>query len=315
MIRIRMFRGLLVSLVALMLSATAQAQLFRAYLSASGSDSNPCTLISPCRLLPAALNAVVSGGEIWIIDSANYNLATVSIGKSVSILAVPGAVGSVVAIGGPAIAIGASGLSVALRNLVIVPFTGGGGTDGVYMTGASTLLIEKSLIANLPSYGVHLEGFGKVKIANTIIRNTGGWAVSLVNGATGEIADSQMLANAFGGVSSNSSIAATSTASVSDSIISGPGTAGVWAITTVAGAVAQVFVTRCTIEGAINAGLMSQTLGTGSAVVAVSNSVVVNNNSAWFQSGTGSVLRTLGNNHITDNTNPPTGGLTSTLPM
>ncbi len=183
------------------------------------------------------------------------------------------------------------------------------------MTGASTLLIEKSLIADLPSYGVHLEGFGKVKIANTIIRNTGGSAVSLVNGATGEIADSQMLANAFGGVSSNSSIAATSTASVSDSIISGPGTAGVWAITTVAGAVAQVFVTRCTIEGAINAGLMSQTLGTGSAVVAVSNSVVVNNNSAWFQSGTGSVLRTLGNNHITDNTNPPTGGLTSTLPM
>lgn len=42
----------------------ANAQLFRAYLAVEGSDANPCTLPAPCHLLPAALNAVASGGEI-----------------------------------------------------------------------------------------------------------------------------------------------------------------------------------------------------------------------------------------------------------
>ena len=117
--------------VTLLLSTAAQAQLFRAYVASTGSDANPCNLPAPCRLLPAALAAVADGGEIWMLDSANYNTATVTIGKSVSILAVPGAVGSVVAVGGPAISITAGSLTVAVRNLVIVPLLGGAGTDGV----------------------------------------------------------------------------------------------------------------------------------------------------------------------------------------
>ncbi len=93
-------RSALAFLAAVLLSAAAHAQLFRAYLSSTGNDANPCTLPQPCRLLPAALTAVASGGEIWMLDSANYNSSTVTIGKSVSILAVPGAVGSVVASAG-----------------------------------------------------------------------------------------------------------------------------------------------------------------------------------------------------------------------
>ena len=69
--------------LALLACGTAQAQLFRAYLAADGLDSNPCTLPAPCRLLPAALAAVADGGEIWLLDSANYNTGTVSIAKSV----------------------------------------------------------------------------------------------------------------------------------------------------------------------------------------------------------------------------------------
>jgi hypothetical protein len=96
-------------------------------------------------------------------------------------------VGSVVATGGPAISITAGSLKVALRNLVIVPLAGGGGTYGVYMTGASTLFIENSLIANLPSIAVYIVGTGKVKITNSIIRNNGNFAVQLQDGASGEI--------------------------------------------------------------------------------------------------------------------------------
>lgn len=76
----RSFSRRLIALAAtLLVSAPAQAQLFRAYLDPSGLDSNPCTLTSPCRLLPAALAAVSTGGEIWMLDSANYNVGPVSV--------------------------------------------------------------------------------------------------------------------------------------------------------------------------------------------------------------------------------------------
>ncbi len=190
-------------------------------------------------------------------------------------------------------------LKVSLRNLVIVPFPASGATDGVYMTGASTLTIENSLIANL-SHGVNVAGAGKLKIANTIIRNNIGHAVFLFNGAAAEISGTQMLANGSGAVYAESNTATTTTVSVSDSVISG-GSEGVLAFTTFAGAVVRVFVTRCTIEGTDFA-LGSETIGgAGSASVAVSYSMIVNNNYAWYQQGTGSVIRTLGNNHITDN--------------
>ena len=51
--------------------ATAHAQSFRTYLASYGSDTNPCSVTAPCRLLPAALNAVADGGDIWMLDSAN----------------------------------------------------------------------------------------------------------------------------------------------------------------------------------------------------------------------------------------------------
>src|SRR6188474_1150342 len=96
-------RGASVLLAASVLSLSVQAQQFRAYLDPSGSDANPCNLSQPCRLLPAAIASVASGGEIWLLDSANYNVGPVNVNKSVTILAIPGAVGSVVALGGNAI--------------------------------------------------------------------------------------------------------------------------------------------------------------------------------------------------------------------
>lgn len=90
------------------------------YLSGNGNDSNPCNLQQPCRLLPAALAAVTSGGEVVMLDSADYNTGEVTISQNVTILAVPGAVGGILvdynSAGGVAINI-ASGPTVTLRNL------------------------------------------------------------------------------------------------------------------------------------------------------------------------------------------------------
>ncbi len=302
-------RSALALATVLILSTSAHAQSFRAYLASNGSDANPCTLASPCRLLPAALAAIVDGGEIWMLDSANFNTATVTVSKSVSILAVPGAVGSVLAIGGPAISITAAGLKVSLRNIVIAPLPASSASNGVNMSGASTLTIEHSLVANLPGDGVSVTGTGKLRIANTILRNNGNYAVWLQNGPQAEISGSQMLGNTHGGVIAYGSAApTTTTATVSDSVISG-GTEGVFAYADIDGAIVKAFVTRSTIEGTTHA-LDCETNDSGSAFLVISGNTVVNNTYGWYRFGTGTLIKTLGNNHITDNSSTTFGAVT-----
>lgn len=127
--------------------------LFRTYLSVAGSDAHPCTAQQPCRLLPAALAAVADGGEIWILDSANYNTAPVNVTKSVTILAIPGAVGSVVATGGgDAIKIDAAGRKVTLRNVVIVPL--GSSTNGIEFVNGANLIVDRCTLSGALFNGI-----------------------------------------------------------------------------------------------------------------------------------------------------------------
>ena len=163
---------------ALSIASAANALIFRAYLASDGSDANPCTLAQPCRLLPAALNAVAEGGEIWMLDSANYNTGTVVVTKSVEILAVPGAVGGLVTNGSTALSIASPpfavdvepAIRVALRNLRFSrlpdpPFSGGG-----ILINRAFVAVEDCLIANLQGDGIVANGFLDLTMTNTTIR-------------------------------------------------------------------------------------------------------------------------------------------------
>jgi hypothetical protein len=73
------------SLLVLGLNATpAQALNTRSFISALGSDANPCTRSAPCRTLAFALTETSAKGEINILDPADYG--TVTIDKSISIV-------------------------------------------------------------------------------------------------------------------------------------------------------------------------------------------------------------------------------------
>ena len=120
--------------------AQAAGPLFRSYLSFTGNDANPCTVQLPCRLLPAALAQTQDRGEVWMLDSANYNTGVVTISQNVTILAVPGALGSLVANNADAIDIATPNIMVTLRNLVVRNFAGSG-NNGVLVTGSSVRLI------------------------------------------------------------------------------------------------------------------------------------------------------------------------------
>jgi hypothetical protein len=171
-----------IALLALAFSITPAHAIFRAYLASDGNDANPCTLQQPCRLLPAALAAVDSGGEIWMLDSANYNTATVNIAKSVSILAIPGAVGGLVATGGTdGIVINTAGVVVSLRNLVMVNLGTSG--DGIDMFQGAELHVADCEFNGVGSTAIRAHASGSVvTVRNTVLRNSGNYGFGAYNG-------------------------------------------------------------------------------------------------------------------------------------
>ncbi len=303
-------RGLLAVALLAAWATGANAAVFRAYLSPAGNDANPCTLSAPCRLLPAALAAVQSGGEIWMLDSANYNTAPVTINKSVTILSVPGALGSVVAAGGNAINITAPGLDIVLRNLVMVPLLppSGGIQDGIRMTASSNLAIEDCLIANMPNSALYVTNAGSVKITGSTLRGNADMGVFAQDGANVMISNSKLLQNTNLNVAVENTTASTTTVDLSDSVISG-GSVGVYAVNSVAGSAARIVVTRSTIDATV-VGVASDGAVAG-ALITINASSITNNDVGWFRDGSG-IIKTMGNNHIQEN-NSSSGPLTPAI--
>jgi hypothetical protein len=308
-------RGALVCLAVALTAATVHAQLFRAYLASGGNDGNPCTLAAPCRLLPAALNAVADGGEIWMLDSANYNIADVAVTKSVSIQAAPGALGSVVAVGNAAIVISTPGLTVALRNLAILPYLFRGPSPiedfrvGVQMDGpGSTLTMENCLLGQFAVESISVRR-GTLTVANTTFRRMYA-AIDLAQGASAMISKVQILGACIGVRAHHgllSAPAATVTASISDSLISGNPkwcyrTSGVVADAN-HGTVARISMTRTTVENTHYAlrSVTRELVGLGRAEISVGDSLIVDNEYAWYQDGSAASILSLGNNQMSGN--------------
>lgn len=177
------------------LSLPAPAALFRAYLSTAGNDANPCTLAQPCRLLPAALTAVADGGEVWMLDSGNYNAAPVAIDKSVSIQAVPGAVASLVATNAitPGLAAQTPGVELSLRNIVFTSTQAVG--VGLRAWGV-TLRLEGCAFHDL-DYGLQAYGGSKVVVTDSTFTRVRTQVIQ-VEESTATIARSRFVGNGNG---------------------------------------------------------------------------------------------------------------------
>jgi hypothetical protein len=275
--------------------------LFRAYLAPNGVDSNPCTLAAPCRLLPAALAAVIDGGEVWMLASANYNIGPVYVDKSVTILAVPGALGSVVALGGNAINIATAGVKVALRNLVIVPFAGGGGTGGINMTAGASLRVETCLVANLPGVGISVNANGaSVLVTDTVIRGNGDSGLYVADGARATVSRVTISGNGYVGVFAVGGLAgSTTTADIADSTIDA-NVYGVGALSSVASALVKVSVRDSQLVRNTNVGAIAQSNLGASATLSVSNNIIANNLTGIY-TGTAGANVWASRNTISDN--------------
>ncbi len=307
--------------------------LFRAYLAPNGVDTNPCTLAAPCRLLPAALATVIDGGEVWMLASANYNAGPVNVNKSVTILAVPGALGSVVALGGNAINIATAGAKVTLRNLVIVPFVGGGGTGGINMTAGASLTVDNCLVANLPGVGISVNANGaSVLVTETVIRGNGGSGLYVADGARATVSRATISGNANVGVYAQGNLAgSTTTADVADSTID-VNDIGVGALSLAGSAVVKVSVRDSQLVRNTTAGAIAQSNAAASVTLSVSNNIIANNlygiytgtagANVWASrntvsdngfglanGGSGGLLQSAGDNAVRNNGNDASGAI------
>src|SRR5688572_28513700 len=77
-------RALLLSLfVLLTLSAAAQAQATRTWVSGVGDDANPCSRTAPCKTFAGAISKTAANGEINVLDPGGFGGVTIT--KSITI--------------------------------------------------------------------------------------------------------------------------------------------------------------------------------------------------------------------------------------
>jgi hypothetical protein len=320
-----MTRTAIVIAVGLALAATlsaAPAQAQRVFVSATGSDGNPCTFASPCRSFQHAHDVAPANGEISVLDSAGYG--PLAITKAISIVN-PGGVeaGITPAAGGDAITINTSG-DVQLRGLTLEGDETG--KDGVSLTNAGTLAIIDCVIRHFTHDGIYLQPTGSLEfsIRNTVASNNGNDGIDLSPsgnsaGLFGVIDHSTAFSNATDGISVWGANSAPSTLSLSllleitiiNSVASSNGANGVKVHSTVGTIPVFVMVRDTTASLNGNDGVLFDANSNGLADMALGHSVAVGNVNYGVENNSASRFETYNDNNVTLNINGDTSGTLS----
>jgi hypothetical protein len=161
-----LFTLLVAALVCLVPAAPAQAQSIRTFVSTAGSDSNPCSLTSPCRHFQAAVNATSAGGEVDALDPGAYGSFTISHaitieGQGWSYVAPPA--------NGAAITIAATTSdTINIHGVSLNGAGAGGNTTGIVFADGGGLEIVDCTIRNFTQTGVYV-GVGSSPPLGTIL--------------------------------------------------------------------------------------------------------------------------------------------------
>src|SRR3712207_8357645 len=83
------FKVLIGTVFILAISAVAQAQATRTWVSGVGDDVNPCSRTAPCKTWAGAISKTAAGGEIDALDPGGYGTLTIT--KSITVDGTDGA--------------------------------------------------------------------------------------------------------------------------------------------------------------------------------------------------------------------------------
>ncbi len=285
----------------------------RTFVASTGQDSNPCSRTSPCRGFQAAVNAVIDGGEVIVLDSSGYGPVTVS--KSVTIVAPEGiyaGISTPASGNATGVLIDTPGVNVVLRGLTI---NGIGGTYGVRMTNGAKLTVDNCVISNFSSAftgtGISVEAAAFVSIVGTTIRD-GANGVVAGFGSIVNVANSQILLVANEGIQLTGGGAGTSTGIfISDTVVTGTGQGGLaYCIdnSPLAGASGVIEATRATVTSCYR-GFENEPASADAGTMTVSRSTA-SNNKVPFANGAVGIFQSLGDNQVTENGSPSAGTIT-----
>jgi hypothetical protein len=152
----------------------AQAQSPRTFVSAAGSDSNPCSFAAPCRHFQAAVNATSAGGEVDALDPAGYG--PINITQSITIegqgwsYIAPPANGNGITINNAGIA------NVTIHGVSLNGVGITGTTNGILFGSGAALVMQDCVIRNMTGDGIHfVSNFdSSLSIENTFVGNNAG---------------------------------------------------------------------------------------------------------------------------------------------
>jgi hypothetical protein len=305
-----LFALLATALVCFLPAAPLQAQSIRTYVSTTGSDTNPCSIIAPCRHFSAAVAVTSAGGEVDALDPGGYGSLTIT--QSVTI---EGQGWSYVAPGssGVAIDVNAPSGDVVLRGLSV---------NGV---------------GELIPTGIEFDAGKSLTVENCVVRNMNMGLLFLSNATTLQtltVSNSYFNNNAQGvSIVSNSSSAIT--ASIDRTVFSENTSSGLFVQGLTSTGPISVAVTDSVAANGEGGFLVESSAGHSVTNVSLTHSVAIGNssygvqafgtnatiwlaqttltgNASGFMARNGGVVASYGDNYLGAANGTPTGSLTGT---
>ncbi|HEX5708042.1 MAG TPA: hypothetical protein VFX96_12145 [Pyrinomonadaceae bacterium] len=175
------------------LTAIAQAQATRTWVSGVGDDVNPCSRTAPCKTYAGAISKTAANGEISTLDPGGFGAVTIT--KSIMIEGTKGqGYGSILAslttgvIVNDSLSATPNTAVVILRNLSING--GGNGTNGIRFIAGKAVHVEDCQIAKFngaTGRGISVELSNNasqiITIKDTFIKECAGEGIRIANSA------------------------------------------------------------------------------------------------------------------------------------
>ena len=154
---------------AMLTAANATAAQQRTFVASYGSDANLCKIAAPCRTFASAVAQTLDGGEVIVLDGAEYGAVTIT--RSIAIVGPRAVYAGITVPSGAGIVINAPGIRVRLEGLSIKGF---GGTVGLRVDAADLVLVDRCTIEGFSDAGIRSSvGAPNILVHDTAIRDNG----------------------------------------------------------------------------------------------------------------------------------------------
>jgi hypothetical protein len=272
-----------------------------------GSDSNPCTRVSPCLTFAAALAQTSAGGEIDALDPGDFGPVTIT--KAITIFGnAAGGAGLMTTPGTSGIVVSAGANDVIHLDGLTLDGVNASGTSGVVFLSGARLNIENCAVLGFTTSGITLSpGAGSATTTKVVVQNT-----TILNNATG------LLIQPTGGIAANVTLrwlridnntgeglrvdgtagSGAIEATLADSTANFNASNGIDAVSGPGNATLDITRVVAATNGA--AGIEANQSSGGTASVTVGNSAFYGN-AIGIQAAGGAGLLSYGNNQVTGN--------------